>query len=767
MTAQSERLLPNPSRVGYTSLLLTLALVGILAYILVELRIADFQQAQRQLAQRAVQSTAVEIAKSIENTRHLTTLFATGEARLISQVAAHPDEADLHRQLETRLRAFIPEAINYTIADTSGTPLLSDPDKRVGKGCRRDIKAFANGNHINTIFVHSNPKPSGYHYDLLSGVHSADGFNGIFFISMNTDILTRLISRGQLEGHQLMLLRSDKDHLIDITQAGPSPVIHRARQLSEEEQARILYLETIPHSRWTLVDLPDADLFSNYRAQLLMDGLFIWLAFAAFSLLMFWLLRREESQRRLAEQALLDAHNGLEVRVRERTAELQASRDELSHQATHDSLTNLINRTEFERQLEHQLDLAHTEGVVSVLCYVDLDQFKLINDTCGHVAGDELLRQAADELKRHIRGGDSLGRLGGDEFGLIYSGCGLTKACELIGNMIRDFQEKRFTWDGRSFEITLSAGVVAINESLENHTAALSHADAACFAAKDLGRNRYYVNKSQDSEMQRRHRDMSWATRIPEALEQDRFVLYAQPIVPLDNTAASSHQEVLVRLLDIDGTLIPPGDFIPAAERYNLMNSIDRHVIAMAFENYSALNKQFPAEEPLQLSINLSGNSLRDDSLVKFIDEQRRKHDIPANYFTFEITETSAIGNLESARQLVAKLKLQGFYLALDDFGSGLSSFAYLKELPVDIVKIDGQFIRNITRNPVDHSMVSAIHQVAATMDIKTIAEFVENEDILNCLREIGINYAQGYGISRPAPLTSASPGEQRSRTPS
>jgi len=426
--------------------------------------------------------------------------------------------------------------------------------------------------------------------------------------------------------------------------------------------------------------------------------------------------------------------------------------DKLVHQATHDGLTGLINRHEFETRLQRALLSAQTENTQHVLCYLDLDRFKIINDTCGHLAGDELLRQLGELLMSKLRHRDSLARLGGDEFGVLIEHCTIEKA-EYIANNLKDaIAEYKLLWNDKIFKIGVSIGMVAINGSSISTENIMMVADNACYTAKDQGRNRIHVHKHGDSELENRRKELQWTSRINKAIDEERFCLMYQPIAPLDlNNSKGEHGEILIRMEDKQGNLITPDAFIPVAERYNLITSIDRHVVNMTFtwlkENPDFLNELYLC------SINLSGSSIVDESVLNFIIQKLSEHEIPGNKICFEITETAVIANLNSASHFIGVLKEHGCLFALDDFGSGLSSFGYLKALPVDFIKIDGAFVRDINHGQSDLAIVKSIHEIGAALNKKTIAEFVENDSILNILKGIGVDYVQGYGIERPKSL--------------
>lgn len=433
--------------------------------------------------------------------------------------------------------------------------------------------------------------------------------------------------------------------------------------------------------------------------------------------------------------------------------ESRAMARQLDHLATHDTLTGLHNRQAFELKMQEMLATAQIDQVEHVLCYIDLDQFKIINDTCGHIAGDELLRQLANTLTANVRHSDFLARLGGDEFGLLLINCSLEQAMRTVDKIVESIRGYRFSWENNLFVTGVSIGMVEINEATESAVSALIQADSACYMAKDSGRNRIHVYRADDTQLARRRGEMQWVSQIHEAFEEKRLFLLQQSIETTDrhNCQQGRHFEFLLRMRDSKGNSISPDTFLPAAERYNLMPNIDRWVVSTAFK--------WLHENPVTLkattfcSINLSGHTFSDESFLGFVIEHLWKFGIPGQKICFEVTETAAVANFSHATKLISELKKYGCLFALDDFGSGMSSFAYLKNLQVDFLKIDGNFIKDIHHNPTNYAIVESIHKVAQVMGIQTIAEFVEKDEIRDTLEKIGINYAQGYGISRPQPL--------------
>jgi len=432
-------------------------------------------------------------------------------------------------------------------------------------------------------------------------------------------------------------------------------------------------------------------------------------------------------------------------------SEIRDMSRQLSYQATHDAQTGLINRCEFETRLNLAIQRCHQHEEVHVLCYLDLDQFKLVNDTCGHIAGDELLKRLACTMQTMIRDEDTFARLGGDEFGLLIEKCSLDdgiRIAEMLRNAINNF---RFSWDEKMFEIGASIGLVCLEKNSLGVNDVLSMADAACFIAKDHGRNRIHVFQADDAAINKQNNEMHWSYKIKHALEQDEFILYSQSVqcINTHDTNYPAYTEILVRMQHQGKTILPMA-FIPAAERYNQMLQIDRWVVRNFFAKLKKCTKQ--STDNQLFAINLSGNSINSKDFLSFIISELEQSRVNPGCICFEITETAAISNLDYAKRFMLILKGMGCSFALDDFGSGLSSFNYLKYLPVDFLKIDGSFVREVHHDVVSRSMVESINKVGHVMGLKTIAEYAENQDIINGLKEIGVDYVQGFGISIPEP---------------
>jgi diguanylate cyclase (GGDEF)-like protein len=450
--------------------------------------------------------------------------------------------------------------------------------------------------------------------------------------------------------------------------------------------------------------------------------------------------------------------------VNHMAAHLQAMQDQMQekidratarliYQASHDALTGLINRREFEQRLERTLLSALQQGREHALCYMDLDQFKVINDSCGHAAGDELLRQLALLLKGNLRERDTLARLGGDEFALLLENCSIPDALEVADTFRAEVQRFRFKWGDRIFSVGMSVGMVAINADSGTAASLMSAADAACYVAKDRGRNQIHLYESRDSDLVRHRGEMQWVTRIQRALEEHRLRLSWQEIRRADGVVEPvRHVELLLRMIDEDGSEILPMAFIPAAERYSIMPAIDSWVI----EETLRLCQRYlesKRERNCLFAVNLSGASLKDPAFRRMLLASLDENPAFGPHLCFEITETAAIGNLAVVNEFIEAMRAFGCSFALDDFGSGLSSFTYLKNLNVDYLKIDGAFVRDIVHNAIDRSMVEAIHRIGHQMNLRTVAEYVESDQILALLRQMGVDYVQGNGIHQPEPL--------------
>jgi len=439
------------------------------------------------------------------------------------------------------------------------------------------------------------------------------------------------------------------------------------------------------------------------------------------------------------------------------TSEARRLSAKLSWQANHDALTLLPNRSYFESELSRAMEAARFGTAVHGLIYVDLYQFKIVNDTCGHAAGDELLKRLSQLFGKTLRSQDLLARLGSDEFGILLRNCTLAGTQRVANLLVRGVEQFVFAWGGKRLSVGISVGAIAIDRDSESDAQVMAAAEASCAAAKEAGRNRIHLYHNHNSQIvERRRNEMHWVSKINEALAENRLVLYQQSVVPVSPLADEDykpHYEILVRMRDPEGKVVLPGQFIPAAERYGLMEDIDRWVLTNVVDYIARRERaDLPAAS---YAVNLSGPTLGNESFCDFVSQELTRTDIDPAALNFEITETAAVGNFNRAIRFIETFRARGCLFYLDDFGSGMSSFSYLKDLPVDFLKIDGAFIKSMDSDSVDYAMVSAINHLAHVMGIKTVAEYVENEEILALLEKLGVDYAQGFGIAEPAPVHS------------
>lgn len=582
--------------------------------------------------------------------------------------------------------------------------------------------------------------------------------------------LGKIEEYAQQQNLQLLVYTSDADDLLlKLSRLDPDTMIataHRGGEIEAIEQGEdkyyVRHFEFEPWG-WNIVLIKDGKVYADFASNIKQSYYVIVgiLLLVSVVLVFYFRLIIHKPVRTIIESIQangLPEYRGiyefefLSDTIREAAQQEQQKQQQISYQASHDALTGLVNRREFERRLGMALDEAQFKPTIHSMLYLDLDQFKIVNDTCGHNAGDALLQQLAATLQAKLRQNDVLARLGGDEFGVLLEHCAGEPALRIAETLRLAVASFRFLWRDKTFSVGVSIGLATFGGEGMTVGDVFSIVDGACYVAKDLGRNRIHVYSADDTELAERTGQMNWVGRITRALEENRMRLYRQAIVALNSETdrTERHYEVLLRMQDEEGREISPVAFIPAAERYNLMPTIDFWVIRNAFENYANLKRQ---SQGCNLSINLSGATLGDERLLPYIREQLHHFAVPPTAICFEITETAAIAKLASATILIQELKQLGCRFALDDFGSGMSSFGYLKNLPIDFIKIDGTFVRDVDSDPIDRAMVEAINNIGHVMGIKTIAEFVETQAVAEVLRNLGVDYAQGYYVGRPEPL--------------
>lgn len=440
--------------------------------------------------------------------------------------------------------------------------------------------------------------------------------------------------------------------------------------------------------------------------------------------------------------------------VMDNITETKALESQLYNLEKFDNLTRLLNRKSFESRLKHIIDNAHKHESTNVLCYLSIDQFEIINDTAGYAAGDSLITQMGDLVKKHVvKGIDIVGRVGGDEFAIVFCDRNLASSIKSMEAILKDVESYQFSQIGQQFPVSMSAGFVIVNKNTTSAVRALTEANMACNLAIKYGGNRVQPYQPDNSEIQKQQGNMEWMMTLKKALQDNRFEMYAQPIHPLEAEAFKEpyhHYELLIRMYDEGGNQIPPDEFISAAEYYSMMPSIDRWVINNVLSQLS----EIPEQSPLPVfAINLSGQSLNDARFLEYVIETVKSSGVDPQMLCFEITEQVAVDDLSLVTNFISTLKGLGSHFSLDDFGTGVSSYGYLKSLDVDYLKIDGSFVKNIASDEVSNAMVQSINQVGHTMNLKIIAEYTENDEIIQMLRDMGVDYGQGYGIQRPGPM--------------
>jgi len=433
-------------------------------------------------------------------------------------------------------------------------------------------------------------------------------------------------------------------------------------------------------------------------------------------------------------------------------SEMRGLAREMSYQASHDALTGLVNRAEFERRLEVALKSARGEGVGHVVSYLDLDRFKVVNDSCGHMAGDNLLRELATLLKEKVRDSDTVARMGGDEFGMLLVGCPLDKARQIADDVCDSVGDYRFSWHDRAFDIGVSVGLVEVGHESGSAETVLSAADSACYVAKQQGRGRVHVYSARDEILARERGEIHWLKRLQTALKENRFELFVQPIISVAGRVETGPAaEVLLRMRDEAGKIIPPSQFLSAAERYQLMSHVDRWVVQAALTAISKGTPHLP--QGRSCSINLSGQTVNDDDFLEYVVDLLDHTGVTPSKICFEIAESAVVSNLEYTRRFINVLHGIGCQFALDDFGSGVGSFANLKLLSLDYLKLDGSYTRNLEHDSVNREMVTAMVNMARRLDFRVVAEQVEDQETFEAIRELGIDFVQGYVVERPHPL--------------
>jgi diguanylate cyclase (GGDEF)-like protein len=738
-------------------LLLSWLIVGSGLYHVFQARLQEFLDIQQDISDQGLKITATEISSYIGHSRHLLAILVDNNLDTIRQLTNASNRSEASRKLESGIRDYFSESLGFVLSDAVGTVVAQSKELQPGKACRADIARFAQGQQLNEIHVHGNPDPDKFHIDILARVPDLErDADGILMVSLDTRVIQRLIANGQPYNHEFFLSSStaDKQHLIEMTGQGVWPHLTRSEFLSDSELHGAFASRAIDGTRWRIIDFVSTSYVSEVRDGYRDSALFIGVIYLLLSSLFFVIFSFNERRRIAQDIQIRQLNQSLENLLRRRTDQLEQSKQMLSYQASHDALTGLLNRREFESRLKDTIARIHEQPANrSALLYVDIDHIKVINETCGLVAGDEMLKQLSKALFGLLRRNDMLARIGGDEFGVLLEDCEQVQAGLVASTMREQIGQQGFIWDDRHFDLSASIGIAEINESIDDVSELLRQADAACYVAKERGRNQVHTYQPDDTMFQNRHSEMYWQGESMRLINKGAIELFAQKIHPLDAHVSAPWYEILVRLKDDNGNLVFPDRFIPALEQYGGIEKLDKEVVRGSM--------QYLAAHPgVRLNINLSGKSVGSSEMLLTITEFIQEYAVDPAGLVFEITETAAMVNVRQSRWFIEGIKALGCQMALDDFGSGMSSFSYLKNLDVDFVKLDGSFVRNLHQDPVHFEMVRSINGVTQVMGRSCIAEFVENEDVVAALRSIGVDYAQGYHIHKPEPLSAIQPND-------
>jgi diguanylate cyclase (GGDEF)-like protein len=725
-------------------------LAGVLAFAALLLtsvayqRDKEFIEHEYYLSERSVANVSEQIRIYIEKERRVARLTADTHGRDFQRLATFPDNQPRETEIWAEVKAAMPIARNFTLADASGALLLGDDAMNVGPRCRSDISYFAHHGHPDEVFVHSNPPGGiGNHIDLVVDVNEP-GDARFLFVSLGLEELTDILAKGAAHRHELNLVRTDNPHL-ELTSAGlpADSSTATADKIILSASASTL----VPGTRWELIDVIDPALIEENRNTLIFNSVISFLVFALVCIPLILLIKREEKRRMAAEGALREANNELEQRVTARTAALIESQSELEYLVAHDPLTGLVNRSKFEEELGKTLETARFSQLEGALLYIDLDQFKVINDTAGHIAGDFLLSQLGTLIQEKSREDDVVARLGGDEFGLILNNRGIDAAMQVAEELRTAIKNLRFNWGDTQYDIGASIGLIPINKDSENAQSMMAAADSACFTAKDQGRNQVHYHdpaerNSEHTTLIRRSQE------ITRAMQEHRLELYCQPIerIAAGNTLHKRF-EALLRMHGTEGELITPDHFIPAAERFGHMPDLDMWVTEQALR---WLKK---APDNYSLSVNLSGHTVSNPDVLKPFQKLVEKYGSYMTRICFEITETAAVSNYTHARQFITRIREMGCAFALDDYGSGVCSISYLRNLPIDFLKIDGELVTSSSSDSVALAMVESIVTMSKAMDVEIVAEHIEDKHLMKKMQQLGVEYGQGYYFGKPEPL--------------
>ena len=703
---------------------------------------------EQQLSERSVADVATQISLYIEKQRRTVSLFGYAHIDELHQLPNNDPNEPHKTALWPRLSNIEPSALNYTLADNSGEVILDDPLKIIGRGCQNDIIFYAHNEYPNDIFVHTN-HVIGDHIDVITPLMRDETSPSLFFfVSLNLAELTDLLRLSEAEEHSLMLI--DKKGSVQLSSTGRN----QEQPLLKDLDTQVLAKTSIPGTGWQVVDTIDKDMYSKHALSLAYTGMGVFGLLSALGLPLLWLVFREEKGRHQAESELITSHNQLEKLLEKRTNALLRSKNDLDYLARYDLLTGLLNRQAFTlavtEALEQQRTHKRTHSTPSTLCYLDLDQFSMINDMAGHHAGDQLLKQCAEMLQTTLPKSSIISRLSGDHFGIFLPSTTTEDARHMFSMLLHKIQVEALHWEGSEYRISASVGMTSIppkDTDLQKH---LAESDIAIRLSKEKGKGRITVYQDENLTAPIKNGTTEQSLHILNAIKENRLALFQQPIIPLQAERANEQRiEILVRMYGAQGELIPPNDFIPTAEQFGQMPDLDYWVTE---HTLMWMNEQ---EHTPYVHINLSGQSLiGEQCFSRFIDLLNKTPHKTLRHLCFEITETVAVSDYAQAILFIQAVRNLGCSFALDDYGSGVCSFSYLRNLPIDILKIDGELIRSLTEDDVNSAMVASIVSMSKAMKLTCVAEYIEDEQTSQRLKEIGVDYGQGYLFAKPEKLT-------------
>ena len=703
----------------------------------------EFIDHEQQLAERSVADVATQISLYIEKQRRTVSLFGYAHIDELHQLPnSYPNEP--HKTaLWPRLSKIEPNALNYTLADNTGEVILDDPQKIIGRGCRNDIIFYAHNEYPNDIFVHTN-HVIGEHIDVITHLMRDETSPSLFFfVSLNLAELIDILRLSEAEEHSLMLI--DNKGSVQLSSTGRN----QEQPLLKDLDTQVLAKTSIPGTGWQVVDTIDKDMFSNNALSLAYTGLGVFGLLSALGLPLLWLIFREEKGRHRAESELITSHNQLEKLLEKRTNALLRSKNDLEYLARYDLLTGLLNRQTFTLSVNETLEQQDDNSLPSCLCYLDLDQFSMINDMAGHHAGDQLLKQCAETLQTTLPKSSIISRLSGDHFGIFLPSTAIEDARHMLSMLLHKIQVEPLNWEGSEYRVSASVGMTSIPSGDTDLQKYLAEADIAIRLSKEKGKGRITVYHDENLTAPAQNTTTEQSLHILNAIKENRLTLFQQPLIPLQPDRASEQRiEILVRMYGSQGELIPPNDFIPTAEQFGQMPDLDYWVTEHTLK---WMNEQ---EHTPYVHINLSGQSLTGEQhTTRFITLLNKTPHKTLRHLCFEITETIAVSDYAQAILFIQAVRNLGGSFALDDYGSGVCSFSYLRNLPVDILKIDGELVRSLAEDDVNSAMVASIVSMSKAMKLTCVAEYIEDEQTSQRLKEMGVDYGQGYLFAKPKKL--------------